>query len=130
MASAYGYLVSALVPPALAQLAGVVAVFTTAMLSGGVPTLKEMRTKGFPLAWAPWIAFTRYGTEALYVVEAREYAAAVALNGLEMKTLAMDNYGWDLDAYGADIVALVIMGALLRAVALAALVLMNRDKKR
>jgi ABC-type branched-subunit amino acid transport system ATPase component len=130
VASAYGYLVSALVPPALAQLAGVVAVFTTAMFSGGVPTLKAMREKGFPLAWLPWVAFTRYGTEALYVVEAREYAPAVALNGLEMKNLAMDNYGWDLDAFGADIVALVIMGALLRAVALAALVVMNRDKKR
>ena len=47
-----------------------------------------------------------------------------------MKQLAMDEYGWDLDNYAYDIGILFFMGAVFRAAAVAALVFMNRDKKR
>ena len=129
VASSYGYIVSALIAPNLAQLAGVVAVFATAMMSGGVPSLKDMRAKGFPLGTLTNVMFPRYGVEALYVIEAQQYAPAVALTGLNMTTLAMDEYGWDLNAYATDIGVLVAMGFILRGVALVALIVMNRDKK-
>ena len=128
--SAYGYIVSSLVPPNLAQLAGVVAIFTTAMVSGAVPSLKDMKTKMFPLYWLPDIAFERYGVEALYVAEVDTYRHIITLQGLDLDNLVTENYAYDMTSFSRDLGIIFAFGVGLRLAALWLLLIVNADKKK
>jgi hypothetical protein len=129
--SAYGYVISAVVPPSLAFLAGVVAIFTTAMVSGAVPSLKDMRTKMFPLYWLPDVAFERYGVEALYLYEVDTYKDIINLQGLKLEKLISSNYDYDQpEAVPRKIAIIFLFGFVLRLVALALLLVVNADKKK
>ena len=128
-ASALGHVTAVLSPPALAQLVGVVSVFANAQFAGGAPTLVALRAKAAPLRWLPALSYARYALEALYTAEVSPWRAAVALQGVDQAALVRDNFGFELDAWARDVAILFGIGFVLRAVALAALLLCDSAKK-
>lgn len=125
----WAYVVSVVAPPALSQLVGVVAVFGNAMFAGGMPVLKELYTKMFPLNVLPYVSYTRYALEALYVGEVREYEQIDLLQGITLSKHLKETFGYDIDAYGRDVAILFGMGVVLRLVAFLVMWLKDRSKK-
>ena len=50
VAASFAYIVSIVAPPGLAQLVGVVTIFSNSMFAGGAPVLKQLLTVGSPTA--------------------------------------------------------------------------------
>lgn len=128
--SALGYLVSVVAPASLAQLCGVIAVFSNAQFSGGSPTLVEMQQKFIPLRWFPWVSYMRYALEALYVGEVSAYSNVVSLQGLSLAEIVKTNFGYDLDAFPHDVLALFLFGLGIRIIALLLMTFLHQDKKK
>jgi hypothetical protein len=72
-AGGIGYIVSICSAPEVSQLIGVIAVFSFAMFSGGLPVLVELQTRLPPFSYISYVSFMRYGLEAFYVGEARHW---------------------------------------------------------
>ena len=126
----FAYLVAAAVPPDLAQLTGVVAVFSNAMFAGGMPTLKQLLAKFAPLCWLPHISFMRYALEAFYVSEASQWQEIASLMDLSLPDFIKDTYGYQMNAFTKDILIMFLIGFVVRVMAFLALLLLHRDKKQ
>jgi ABC-type multidrug transport system ATPase subunit len=124
-----GYLVSILTPPSLAQLVGVVTVFSFAQFAGGAPTLPQLYTKVPPLCWLPWVSYVRYALEAQYTAEADQWKDLVTIQGVNMEQHVQDTFGFTLGAWPKDILIVLAFGLAFRILAAVTLWLKDRDKK-
>jgi hypothetical protein len=121
-----GYLISIVAPPGLAQLAGVVIVLVFSMFGGARPTLVEIQ-KMFPLLHAmPYLSYIRWGQEALYLNEIREWNKVQGVN--VDASLAL--FGYRFDNYETCVWVCLGYGVLFRVLALIAMTVMNRHQKQ
>jgi hypothetical protein len=129
-ASSFGYLVSVVLPPALAQLGAVVCIFSSTLFAGGGPTLPQLRAMTPPLNLLPSASFIRYGLEALYVVEVAEWNdVAWKIEGSSLASYVADTYGYELGVYGFNVGMVFVYGVAMRIVSLALLVACDKNKK-
>eukprot|EP00004_Rigifila_ramosa_P017043 TRINITY_DN4105_c0_g1_i1.p1 TRINITY_DN4105_c0_g1~~TRINITY_DN4105_c0_g1_i1.p1 ORF type:complete len:1713 (+),score=349.96 TRINITY_DN4105_c0_g1_i1:412-5139(+) len=129
-ASAFGYLVSILVPASMSQLVGVVTVFSNSMFAGGMPTYKELLGKVPPLRWLPEISFLRYALEALYIGEVKQWKQlAWDIQDLSLQDHLDSTYAYRLDSWEKNVGVLFAFGFALRIVAFLAMWLSNKNKK-
>lgn len=129
-AAAFGYLISVLVPGSAAQLAGVTTIFGFATFAGAQPTLKEMLSRFVPLCYMPSISFMRYALEAIYSIEVETYRNIVALQGLDLDAVVEDTLGFDITTFAQNLTILGTFGLVVRGLALVAMLLKDREKKR
>lgn len=129
-ASAFAYLVTVLSPAALAQLLGVVVIFSNAQFGGGAPTLKQLQAKFIPLCYLPSLSYIRYALEALYVMEVSPYEQIVALQGLDLSSIVSSTFGFDLASFGKNLGIVLAIGVIVRLLALVAMIAKDRHKKK
>jgi hypothetical protein len=126
----WGYLVSVFVSPSLAQLVGVTVVFGNSMFSGGSPTLKQMESKIVPLCWLPHVSFIRYGLEAMYIMEIKNWEeVGWGIQSLSLETFLNDVYNYSLHTTPRNLAVLYGFGVALRVVAAVAMHIMDKNKK-
>jgi ABC-type multidrug transport system ATPase subunit len=120
-----GYLISLVVPSGLAQLAGVVTVLVFSMFGGARPTLPEI-SQMFPLLQAmPMISYIRWGQEALYLTEIRQWGE---IQGVNIQP-SLDLFGYNLNDFDLCVILVVVFGIAFRVFALGAMLVLNRDQK-
>ncbi|KAL9646021.1 hypothetical protein ABK040_012080 [Willaertia magna] len=116
-----GYFLSILIPGPLSQLASVVFVLVQSLLAGSRPTLKQMKDMPFPMPYIPWISYIRYGQEALYILEVKEYSKVFNIE------TGMDILGYNLDDYWWCIMSVPLFGLLYRFLAYLSLFTLRPD---
>ena len=73
-AAGYGYLISIVVPPSMAQLFAVLSVLFNMMFSGALPRFEQLqKILGGVLYYPTFISYIRWSQEAFYLHEIREY---------------------------------------------------------
>ena len=125
----FGFLTSICVQGPLAQLVGVVAVFSNAMFAGGMPTLPKLHEKFFPISFLPTISFMRYGLESFYIGEIKQWENVDELMGVNVTSFVKNTYGYDIDAWWQMVGITFLFGIGVRILACIALVVLDRDKK-
>ena len=83
-----------------------------------------------PLNYAPYISYVRYALEALYVGEIANFAGAASLFGIDLGAYAKAAFGWTTNTYAKNVGILFAYAALAHLAALAAIVFVDRDKRR
>jgi hypothetical protein len=121
-----GYLISIVVPGALAQLGGVVAVLVFAMFGGSRPTLVEIQQMFVLLRAMPYASYIRWGQEALYLEEITMWNDIQGVN--INPSLALFDY--HLDNYEKCMATTFLFGVIFRVLALLGMHALNRDQKR
>ncbi|CUG89279.1 ABC transporter, putative [Bodo saltans] len=121
-----GYLISIVVPGALAQLGGVVAVLVFAMFGGSRPTLVEIKQMFVLLQAMPYASYIRWGQEALYLEEITMWNDIQGVN--INPSLALFDY--HLDDYKHCMMLTFVFGVFFRVLALVGMHALNRDQKR
>lgn len=73
-ASGYGYLISIVVPPHMAQLFAVLSVLFNMMFSGALPRFEQLqKILGGVLYYPTFISYIRWSQEAFYLHEIEQY---------------------------------------------------------
>ncbi|KAK3257657.1 hypothetical protein CYMTET_33268 [Cymbomonas tetramitiformis] len=107
--SGLGMLISVICPPDAAQLPGVLTpLITGVFLSGVDPSLSDMSPF---LKGATQISFTRWATEAVTLSETDEMPEHLKI----LREEYLEGVGYDLDNHDTDILALILMGLMFRA---------------
>jgi ABC-type multidrug transport system ATPase subunit len=121
---AVGYLISLLMAPANALLAGVVFVIVSTMFSGANPTLAKLKGFGVPGMIMTSISFSRWANEALYSSLLVTYQVQYDIEpGLRY-------WGYEIANYPViDFLALGGLALFLRIVAYLVLFFVHRNKK-
>jgi len=125
-----GFLVSLLFPRGNTVVIGCTVVFVALIFGGTVITLNDFQGRFVPLNLAPYVSFIRYALEALYVGELANFSAAAALFGIDLSAYALTALGWTVGTYGKNVGILFGYAAGAHVAALAAIVLVDRDKRR
>lgn len=129
-AYAVGYLVSVAVPPSMAQLVGVVVVFSLAMFDGAQPTIPMLAASVWPLNWhIEHISFLTPALRAFYSNEASEWIELTNVAGVDFKKFISDTFGYTLDTFEIDVGTLFVWGIGIRLIAFILMHFSNRSKK-
>jgi len=128
-ASAWGYLVSMCVPEKLSYLAAVVCMLAQMMFSGSNPTLPMIAETMNYAVWLPNLVFLRWAAEALYITEVEPAIAGDPSSHKRIQQTMDTIHGYSMDNMATDILYTLLIGVVLRFVACAALLFMNRDKQ-
>mmetsp|Transcript_64104 Transcript_64104/g.139514 ORF Transcript_64104/g.139514 Transcript_64104/m.139514 type:complete len:163 (+) Transcript_64104:1-489(+) len=124
-AAGFGYLISVIVPPSQAQLAGVLSVLSNMMFSGANPRFHQLKELlGGLLLYPTYLSFIRWAQEAFYVGEVRQYADIFDVEG------GLSYYSYSLDDLPLCLGMLFLIGFVVRFLALLALIIFHRDKKQ
>lgn len=120
-----GYLFSILLPFDGAQLAGVVVTLVCAILGGATPPPTLGQLQQTPLTFViSSLSPYRWSVEALYIEELKKYA------GIYDITTSYEFWGYNINNYHKDLLALFGIGLGARVLALFFLMIMHRDKMR
>jgi hypothetical protein len=125
-----GFLVSLLFPRGNTVVIGCTVVFVALIFGGTVITLADFESRFVPLNYAPYISYVRYALEALYVGELANFAGAASLFGIDLAAYAKTAFGWRYGTYAENVGILFAYAALAHLAALAAIVFVDRDKRR
>jgi ABC-type multidrug transport system ATPase subunit len=120
-----GYLVTMVTPSGLAQLAGVVVVLVMAMFGGAQPTLVQINEMFPLLRIVPYMSYIRWGQEALYIQEIREWSH---VEGVKIGP-SLRLFDYHLDNYDLCLFITAAYGVGFRLLALLAMKLMHREQK-
>lgn len=117
-----GYAVSTIFNQRSSQMATVVLVLISAMLSGSQPSLCKMQRQKVigPLIYS--LSFSRWFVEALFEKEANRYPPVLE----EQVALYAGYQGYSLDNFGPCLAVLFVFGVVARAIALMCLILRHR----
>jgi hypothetical protein len=110
-ASGIGYVAGALLSPASASMACMVACLLCAVFSGIEPPLLEVR----PLPVVNWAWYLSFGT---WVAQSVQITFTAYWEGIRSRTGSASKFGFDIGGFGTAIGAMFGIGLLFRAVAL------------
>jgi hypothetical protein len=117
-----GYLVSIVVSPGLAQLAGVVLILILMSGSGANPTLSQLRD--MHMSWFADLSVVRWCTFLMYAAEIAPYGEVYNIQA------SLDLFEYNLEDIRKAGWIVFGMGLISRILALFFLVVLRRDKKK
>eukprot|EP00794_Sanderia_malayensis_P016837 gene16838-18536_t len=121
-----GYAISCIFNPRNSQMAAVVVVLISSLLSGSMPDLCELNNFTFigPMAYS--LSYCRWFVEALFEKEAARYPDIMRTL---IDTIAYKN-NYDYNSYGLCLTILFVFGIAFRAIAFLCLVFTNRGQQK
>jgi hypothetical protein len=123
--TAAGYVISLLVAPHTALLAGVVYTVVCTLISGANPSLKKLTSYGILAQIAYSVSFCRWAVEGLYC------SVLVQFKETDDIQAALDFWGYSMSSYPiVDIACLLGIGLVLRVIAYFVLYFMHSRKKQ
>lgn len=125
--SGMGYFISCVLNPKNSQMAAVVFVLISSMLSGSSPTLNKLEDLGFLGRLASGLSFCRWMVEAMFNIECATYPEVLQPTVTGLQTM----FGYELGRSKFITCAMVLMcmGLIARIAAFLALVLVNKQKQ-
>jgi ABC-type multidrug transport system ATPase subunit len=108
----FGYFISVVLKPNLAQLAAVVMIVIMFALNGVTPKLPDYKKMSFPLNALPYTSFLFYGQQVVYLLEIRRYKHLYDI------TASLDAFGYKLSELTRNTCLLLVFGVGFRLLAL------------
>ncbi|XP_065186637.1 uncharacterized protein LOC135817389 [Sycon ciliatum] len=125
-AAGYGYLISIIVPPSMAQLFAVLSVLFNMMFSGALPRFEQLqKILGGVLMYPTYISYIRWSQEAFYLHEIAKYKDIY--HNVEA---GMEIYQYKFSHQSLDLGMIFVLGVIVRIIAYLALELMYRGKRK
>jgi len=116
----------------MAQLVGVVVIFSFAAIDGAQPTIPKLENSIWPLTWAPYrLSFLSYGLEAFYINEATAWIDSAWTAGVDLVSVSESTFDFSLTPFyfSNRVGILFAFGFGIRALTMLIMFLKDKEKK-